>query len=188
MTPSQIVRGVCLRRYMYGKPIQQISDECGLPYHTILSVIKGEPFTLEVAARLEGYLRTPARIAEKVYDRNPDGDIGKDRKHLLKRIRRAMALGITLGYHYRKVHRQLSFSEGELRAYCYNIEDGVRREILKLYPVISRLYKFADDMEPWEYVERLEELRASPKVRDAVAHFYKKEEKEGIRRQARLRT
>lgn len=180
MTPRQITRGVALRRYAYGKPIQQIADEAGLPYKHVLAVLKGEPMHIDVAARLTGWLRTPTSRMQRVHDRQ-DGDVMTGtRVYLLRRLARMRALSghIKVPLHLRRVENLASFSDGELRAYIYNVEDLVRGRILELYPVIAEHWKFADDMEPWEVIERIDRLKNDPQARHTLlAHQRKVEEK-----------
>lgn len=176
MTPSEITRGIAFRRYAFGKPIGQIAEEAGLPVKYIYNVLKGLPFTLEVAARLEGYLRTPTTNKEVRHDRNPDGEIGKTRRSLIRRIARARALGFHLGWKVRKENLS-GFTENQLRAYAYNTEDRVRYSIMKHYPVLTSRFLMADDMEPWEVVERINDLKDSPQACDSARRSVEAEKK-----------
>ena len=76
MTPEQVTRGVCMRRYAWGKRVQQLADESGVPARALHDVIVGKPFSEAVRSRLEGYLRTPAGPSALRQDnnrkRNPD--------------------------------------------------------------------------------------------------------------------
>ena len=76
LRPEQVTRGICMRRYAWGKRVQQIADESGVPARTLHDVIVGKPFSEAVRSRLEGYLRTPAGPAALSQDnnrkRNPD--------------------------------------------------------------------------------------------------------------------
>lgn len=184
MTPSEITRGIAFRRYAFGKPVGQIAEESGLPSKYIYNVLKGLPFTLEVASRLEGYLRTPTTNKEVVHDRNPDGEIGATRRSLLRRIARARALGFHLGWKIRKENLS-GFTENQLRAYAYNTEDKVRWSIMKHYPVMTSKFMMADDMEPWEVVERINDLKESPEACNAARYSVEAEEKASAREFAR---
>jgi hypothetical protein len=52
-------------------------------------------------------------------------------------------------------------TDGELHAYFYNLSDRIKRHILDQDPAIARRWKFYDDMEVWEFVERVDALRSS---------------------------
>jgi hypothetical protein len=43
----------------------------------------------------------------------------------------------------------------------------VKRHIMNLDPAIARQWKLADDMEAWEFIERLDQLRAHRQVRNS---------------------
>lgn len=171
MQPSQITRGLAFRRYAYGKPVQQIADETGLRYDQILSVLKGEPFNIEVAARLTGYLRTPCAREFKGKIHHERGECSETRRGLYKRLARmrAIARHFKKRVGFAKTEKLSAFSDGELRAYLHNAEDAVKEEILNLYPTISDHWKLSDDMAPWEYLERIDRLKMDPAARDAVA-------------------
>lgn len=176
MAPSQISRGVAFRRYAYGKPIQQIADEAGLRYDQVLDVLKSQPMKIEVAAALTGWLRTPVSPMQQVHDRQ-DGDVmSATRLALLKRLARMRALAghIKSPLLLRRVEKLAAFTDDELRAYIYNVEDLVRKRILGFYPTIAEYYHFADDMEPWEIIERIDRLKNNDKVRNAIIAHQRK--------------
>ena len=183
MTPAQITRGICMRRYAWGKRVQQISDESGVPAKTVTAVIMGAPFSDAVRARLEGYLRTPAGPAALRQDNdrgaNPDGR----RFRILRRVLKTRAIAVQFKEPICARDRLKSMTQGELRSYFYNLSDRVKRRILTTDPTIARHWKFADDMEPWEFIERLDQLRARRKVRNA-ARLALGEAEEKIRRPA----
>lgn len=184
MTPSEITRGIAFRRYAFGKPIGQIAEEAGLPARYIYNVLKGLPFNLEIAARLEGYLRTPTTNREVRHDRNPDGEIGATRRSLLRRIARARALGFHLGWKIRK-ENLAGFTENQLRAYAYNTEDRVKSSIMKFYPVMTSRFMMADDMEPWEVIERINDLKDNPQACNSARRSVEAQEKAFARHIAR---
>lgn len=173
MTATQLTRGVALRRYAFGKPVQQIADEAGLRYDQVLGVLKGEPVHIDVAARLTGYLRTPCSLNSRLRDRRSDRIESEGRRALMRRFVRmrhlARALGMKVGYSKAK-HKVRAWTDGELRTYCYNAEDGVKWRILELYPSIAEKYKFSDYMQPWEYLERIDQYKTSREARAAVAN------------------
>jgi hypothetical protein len=59
------------------------------------------------------------------------------------------------------------FTDGELRAYFYNLSDGIKRHILDQNPVLAQRWKFYDNMPVWEFVERVDQLRAHRQERNS---------------------
>jgi hypothetical protein len=51
-------------------------------------------------------------------------------------------------------------TDGELWAYYYNLSDSIKLHILEQNPAIAQRWKFYDDMPVWEFVERVDQLRA----------------------------
>jgi hypothetical protein len=49
---------------------------------------------------------------------------------------------------------------GELHAYFYNLDDRIKRHVMDQDPTIAQRWKLADDMPAWEFIERLDQLRA----------------------------
>lgn len=170
MTPAQITRGLAFRRYAFAKPVQQIADETQLRYDQVLGVLKGEPMNIAVAARLTGYLRTPCATSQKWRDRTDDGMMRETRKKLFRRLARMRCLARHLNLHvgFRSEGKLVGFTDGELRAFTYNVEDIVKEEILRLYPTVAELFKFSDDLAPWEYLEHIDAIKGSPQARHAI--------------------
>ena len=189
MTPTQLTRGVALRRYGFGKSLQQIADESGLRVDQVRGVLKGGPVHVAVAAGLTGYLRTPCWRASKFHDRLGDDIMSESRAKLMERFVRMRILARALGKKSlgwsRVEERIASFTDNELRAYCYNAEDAVKEAILGLYPALAKLYKFSDGMAPWEYLERIDELKGSAQSRAAVADFVRAQAPQMARQQDR---
>lgn len=171
MTQAQITRGVAFRRYCYAKPMQQIADECGLRYEQVLDVLKGLPMHINVAAALTGWLRTPVATSQKMPDRHDWEVMNATRGRLLRRLARMRALSghIKQPLGLRVVAKLALLSDDELRAYVYNVEDLVRERILQMYPTIAKHWKFADDMEPWEVLERIDRLKNDPQAHHTLA-------------------
>jgi hypothetical protein len=174
MTPAQVTRGISMRHYAWGKRIRQIADEAGIDLSYIYKVIKAEPVSEAVRARLEGYLKTPAGPSALVQDHNrrwhgADGRVVVDceRFSLLRRIVRARHLAGVHGLTVCDRHRLKSLTNSELRVYFYNLGDRIKRHLMSLDQSISRHWKLPDEMEPWEFIERIDLLRAARSARDA---------------------
>ena len=41
MTPEQVTRGVCMRRCAWGKRVQQLADESGVPERALIDLAMG---------------------------------------------------------------------------------------------------------------------------------------------------
>jgi hypothetical protein len=61
------------------------------------------------------------------------------------------------------------FTDGELRAYFYNLSDGIKSLVLEQNPDIARRWRFPDNMPVWEFVERVNQLRAHRQERNSFA-------------------
>jgi hypothetical protein len=61
------------------------------------------------------------------------------------------------------------FTDGELWAYFYNLSDGIKRHILDQNPVLAQRWRFPDAMPVWEFVERVDQLRAHRQERNSLA-------------------
>jgi hypothetical protein len=143
----------------------------GVPARTLHDVIVGKPFSEAVRSRLEGYLRTPAGPAALRQNNNRKRNPDSPRFRLLRRIFRARLLAQQFKLPVCDRDRLKSFSDGELRSYFYNLGDRVKRHVMNLDPAIARRWKLADDMEAWEFIERIDQLRALKQARDTrLAH------------------
>ena len=167
MTPSQVTRGISMGRYAWGKRIQQIADESGIPPNTIRDVIMAKPFSDAVRSRLEGYLRTPAGPAALVqnYDRiaRERRGITAARFNLLRRVTKVRRIANLYNLPIVDRYRLKAMTDGELHAYFYNLSDRVKRSIMARNRDICDRWKFFDDMEVWEFIERIDKLRAKIK-------------------------
>jgi hypothetical protein len=61
------------------------------------------------------------------------------------------------------------FTAGELRAYFYNLSDGIKSLVLEQNPAIAQRWKFPDAMPVWEFIERIDQLRAHRQERNSLA-------------------
>jgi hypothetical protein len=52
------------------------------------------------------------------------------------------------------------FTAGELWAYFYNLSDSIKSFVLDQNQAIAQRWKFPDDMPVWEFIERIDRLRA----------------------------
>ena len=167
LTPEHVTRGICMRRYAWGKWVQQIADESGVPARVLHDVIMGKPFSEAVRCRLEGYLRTPAGPAALRQDNDRGRDPDAQRFRLLRRIMRARRLAQDYGLPLCDRDRLKAMTDGQLRAYFYNLGDRVKRHVMSLDLAIARQWKLPDDMEAWEFIERLDQLRAHRQERNS---------------------
>ena len=100
-------------------------------------------------------------------DNNRKRNSDSPRFGLLRRIFRARSLAQQCKLPVCDRDRLKSFTDGELRSYFYNLGDRVKRHVMDLDPAIARQWKLADDMEAWEFIERLDQLRAHRQVRNS---------------------
>ena len=64
------------------------------------------------------------------------------------------------------------FTDGELRAYFYNLSDGIKRHILDQNPAIAQRWKFCDDIPVWEFIEQIDRLRAHQEPNSRLAREF----------------
>ena len=159
MTPREIVNGIRKRRYAWGKPFQEIADECGLPVKTIRDVVNNVLFTDHVAATLVGYLRTPAGPGALVRNRDAGSHYDSGRRALQRAIGGLAVLARQYGIHTRGRERLKDFTEGDLRAYHWNLDQRTKEAIAAKNTQFAR-YLMPDWLTAWEWVERYDKLRA----------------------------
>lgn len=160
LSQRTVINRMRKRRYQWGKPLAEIANEAGLSYETILAVIKGQPMTEEVHARLIGYLKTPAGPfalindrEKKAYQRNP-----KSRRILMtKRVEGLRALAGVWGFKLIARSRIAEMTMGELWAYFWNLDEKIKNHLMERFPIAS-LYLIPDSLNAWEWIERLEKL------------------------------
>jgi hypothetical protein len=167
MTPAQITRGISMRHYGFGKRIKQIADECGLGTHHIYDAIMAKPLSEAVRARLEGYLLTPVGPSAIHQDNDRGKGMDSVRFAVLRRVLRARYLAAHYGLPLCERARLKRLTTSELRVYFFNLGDRVKRHVMELDLLVTRHWKLADEMEPWEFLERIDVLRASRQARDA---------------------
>ena len=61
-------------------------------------------------------------------------------------------------------------TDGELHAYFYNLDDRIKRYMLDQDPTIAQRWEVPDDMPAWEFIERLDQLRAHRQERNSRLH------------------
>jgi hypothetical protein len=79
---------------------------------------------------------------------------------LLRRVLHVRSLAKQFGLPLCDRARLKAMTDGELRAYFYNLGDRVKRHIMSLDRTIAQRWKLPDDMEAWKFIERLDQLRA----------------------------
>ena len=93
-----------------------------------------------------------------------------DHRSLMRRILHVRQLAERYGLPLLFDGGQLEmFSDGELWAYFYNLSDGIKRHILDQNPVLAQRWRFPDNMPVWEFVERVNQLRAHRQERNSFA-------------------
>jgi hypothetical protein len=58
-------------------------------------------------------------------------------------------------------------TDGQLHAYFYNLDDRIKRHVMDQDPTIAQRSKLADDMPAWEFIERVDQLRAHRQERNS---------------------
>jgi hypothetical protein len=85
----------------------------------------------------------------------------KENNHdLLRRILRVRLLAKRYGIPLCDRGRLKVMTDGELHAYYFNLSARIKRLVLDQNPAIAQRWKFYDNMPVWEFVERIDRLRA----------------------------
>jgi hypothetical protein len=86
---------------------------------------------------------------------------------LLRRVLRARSLAKQFRLPLCDRAQLKAMTDGELRAYFYNLDDSIRRHVMDQDPTIAQRWKLADDMPAWEFNERLDQLRSHRQERNS---------------------
>jgi hypothetical protein len=60
-----------------------------------------------------------------------------------------------------------AMTDDELHAYFHNLDDRIKRHVMSLDATIAQRWKVLDGMEAWEFIERLDQLRAHRQERNS---------------------
>ena len=94
-----------------------------------------------------------------------DGEV--DRAGLLMRIARVRTIAERLGIPLCDRGRFKAMSDGALQAYYFNLSNSIKCRIFRENPEIARRWKFYDSMPVWEFIERVDQLRANRQERNS---------------------
>jgi len=157
-TQREIINRLRKRRYTWGKTLRELADESGIREEVLRDVLLGKPFTEVVAARLVGYLTTPAGPAALVRDLNTPAANRSRRFLIIRRIIRLGQLARRYGIWSKKQEMLKEWTEGRLLAYFYNLDSRLKAELMKRNPVLAGRFNLPDGLDAWEWIERLEQL------------------------------
>jgi hypothetical protein len=121
---------------------------------------------------MEFKLMTPNKVTRSRRPALRQGNGGGRRRdaarvELLRRVLRARSLAKQFGLPLCDRAQLKAMTDGELHAYFYNLDDRVKRDIMSLDPTIAQRWKLPDDVEAWEFIERLDQLRAHRQERNS---------------------
>ena len=114
---------------------------------------------------MEFKLMTPNEVTRSRRPALRQGNGGGQRRDaarvaLLRRLLRLRSLAKQFGLPLCDRAQLKAMTNGELHAYFYNLDDRIKRHVMSLDPTIAERWKVPDDMEAWEFIERLDQLRA----------------------------
>jgi hypothetical protein len=158
MTPMQVVRGIRMRHYAWGKPFQTIADEAGVTAETIRRVVNGEPFNDTTWALLVGYLRTPQSPRALIKNRSKGKVSHGPRRALEKRLWNLQRIALKLGFRWQDKTRLDEMTIGELWAFFYQLEYRVKERIIRERIDLARRFIIPDHLQAFEWIERLDQL------------------------------
>lgn len=161
-TRPQIERAIAMRRYAWGKPLQQIADEAGVNIQTINKVLRKQEVSTESYALLTSYLKTPTGPASLINNRAGKASEKSARRPLMRRIMSLTSMAIRYDIKCSSKITLMSRTQGELRAYFYRLDFRVKEAIMndpKWPDSIRGKFVIPDCLEAWQWVERLDLLR-----------------------------
>jgi hypothetical protein len=85
---------------------------------------------------------------------------------LLSRVLRVRSLAKQFGLHLCDRAHLKAMTDGELHAYFHNLDDSIKRHVMSPDATIAQRWKLPDEMEAWEFIERIDQLRALKQARD----------------------
>jgi hypothetical protein len=77
----------------------------------------------------------------------------------MRRVLRARLLAKQFGLPLCPCAHLKAMTDGELQAYFYNLDDRIKRPVMSLDLSIAQRWKLPDEMEAWEFIQRLAQLR-----------------------------
>jgi hypothetical protein len=89
---------------------------------------------------------------------------------LLRHVLRVRALAKQFDLPLCDRDRLNAMTDGELHAYFCNLDDRIKRHVMDQDPTIAQRWKLADEMPAWEFIERLDQLRAHRQERNSRLH------------------
>ena len=121
---------------------------------------------------MEIKLMTPNEVARSRRLAPRQGNGGGPRRDaarvaLLRRVLRVRSLAKQFGLPLCDCAHVKAMTDGELHAYFYNLDDRIKRHVMSLDPTIAQRWKLPDDMEAWEFIERLDQVRAHRQQRNS---------------------
>jgi hypothetical protein len=114
---------------------------------------------------MEFKLMTPNEVTRSRRPALRQGNSGGRRRDaarvaLLHRLLRVRSLAKQFGLPLCDHAHLKAMTDGELHAYFYNLDDRIKRHVMSLYLAIAQRWKLPDEMEAWELIEQLDQLRA----------------------------
>ena len=114
---------------------------------------------------MEFKLMTPNEVTRSRRPALRQGNGGGQRRDaarvaLLRRLLRLRSLAKQFGLPLCDRAQLKGMTDGELHAYFYNLDDRIKRYMLDQDPTIAQRWEVPDDMPAWEFIERLDQLRA----------------------------
>ena len=121
---------------------------------------------------MEFKLMTPNKVTRSRRPALRQGNGGGRRRDaarvaLLHRVLRVRSLAKQFGLPLCDRAQLKAMTNGELHAYFYNLDDRIKRRVMSLDPTIAQRWKLPDDMEAWEFIERIDQLRSHRQERNS---------------------
>ena len=121
---------------------------------------------------MEIKLMTPNEVARSRRLAPRQGNGGGPRRDaarvaLLRRVLRVRSLAKQFGLPLCDRAQLEAMTDGQLHAYFYNLDDRIKRHVMSLDATIAQRWKVLDGLEAWEFIERLDQLRAHRQERNS---------------------
>ena len=160
MTPREMQNGLRKRKYSWGKSTTELAAEIGISVETVNAALLGKPVSEFSIAKIVVYLQIPMGPAGLVRNRGKNARPKSERHALTSRISRLAMLSRQYGIFSRKREMLKELTEGQLRAYYWNLDSRLKQVLIERHRALSSRFLLPDSQDAWEWIERLEKLQA----------------------------
>lgn len=151
-------RRLRIRHHAWGKPIGEIASEAGVTPDAISDTMRGLVPSDHAGYLIVSYLRTPTGPRALIHNRDVKA-VSLARQRLSRKVRRLRGFASDHGIHVKAWTFIVAMTDQQLQSYYWNLESRVKTKFLEKYGELAQMYLLPDWWEPWQWYERLEQLK-----------------------------